>query len=373
MTATDDIAALIRDSAAAYVAAEDTVARARRLKTGEGACDEATFAGWSRLGWTAMLAPAAMGGGLGLAEAAALHEELGKGLAGSPLIHSAHLPILAARRCSGPAAPRVMAAIAEGVPCALAFQPAGGALDAQSGTVRVEEAGSNRRLHGEAHYVPAVGEGHLLVAARGESGVGLYRVDASAPGLRRAVARTADGQQIFSLMFDSVTIEAADLVGLPGEGGRAADVALEQARILQAAFLLGLMRATLERTLDYLKTRKQFGRPIGAFQVLQHRAVDLFVQIELTAAAVAHAVERAGESEDPLVLADAASSAKVRASEAALLVTREAVQMHGAIAYTQEHDIGLFLNQALTQAAALGNAAAHRRRYGLLIARQIAA
>lgn len=369
----DEIVALIRESAAAHVAAEGTVARARRTQEGDGAFDQAAFAAWSRLGWTAMLAPAALGGGLGLAEAAALQEELGKGLAGAALIHCAHLPVLAAKGCTGPATAQVLAAVAAGTPCALAFQPREGALDTQATGVRLEEAGAVRRLQGEAHYVSLAPGGHLLVAAREAAGIALHRIDPDAPGLRRSAARTADGRQIFSLVFDGVKVEAGDLVGAPGEGGLAADAALERARILQSALLLGLSRATQQRTLDYLKTRRQFGRPIGSFQVLQHRAVEVLVQIELTAAALTHATALADATDDPLGLAGAASSAKARASEAALLATREAVQMHGAIGYTQEHDIGLFLNQALTQSAALGNAAAHRRRYGLLVARQIAA
>lgn len=371
---TDGIATLIRESARAYVTAEDTVLRARRIHEGDGAFDAAAFAAMAQLGWTAMLAPeAADGGGLGLAEAAALHEELGRGLGGAALIQNAHLPVLAARRCTGPAAQAVLEAVAAGTPCALAYQPRAGALHTESTAVRLEGTGADARLRGEAHFVPPAPGGNLLVAARGEDGIFLHRIDAEAPGLRRSLQRTADGQQIFSLVLDGVSAPPASLVGAAGEGGAAADAALEGARILLAAELLGLMRATQERTLDYLKTRKQFGRPIGSFQVLQHRAVDLYVQIELTAAALVHATDLADGVDDPVALAVAASSAKARASEAALLVTREAVQMHGAIAYTQEHDVGLFLNRALTLAAALGNAAAHRRRYGLLISRQTAA
>ncbi len=371
---TDEIVSLIRESAAAHVGVQDTIQAARRTQQGDGAFDHAEFAAMAQLGWTAMPAPEASGGGgLGLVEAAALHEELGKGLAGAALIHCAHLPVLAAHRCTGPAAQAVMEMVASGTPCALAFQPRTGALDTAATTVRLEGMGTEMRLQGEAHYVPLAPGGSLLVAARGADGVSLHLISPDAPGLRRSMARTADGHQVFSLVFDGVRVSPGDLVGAAGEGGAAADAALEGARILQAAHLLGLMRTTQERTLDYLKTRKQFGRPIGAFQVLQHRAVDLYVQIELTAAAVTHATALADGMDDPFTLAAAASSAKARAADAALLVTRESVQMHGAIAYTQEHDIGLFLNGALTQAAALGNAAAHRRRYGLLISRQIAA
>lgn len=374
-TSTDEIDALIRESAAAYVNGEGTLKQIRLAQKTNSPFDAKAFAAMANLGWTGMLVPeTAGGGGLGVRQGAALQAELGRGLAGAALIQQAHLPALAARRCTGPAAQGLLGAIASGSPCGFAFQPRAGALASDMTPVRLEGDGQTSQLSGEAHFVPLAGEkSTLLVAARGMDGIALIALSANAPGLRRTEVRTADGGQLFSLAFDKVSVGVDQIVGPPGEGGTAADAALDEARILIAAELLGLMRATQERTLDYLKTRKQFGRAIGSFQVLQHRAVDLYVQIELTAAALSHAASLAEETDDPVALAMAASSVKARASDAALLVTREAVQMHGAIGYTREHDIGLFLNRALTLAAALGTAAAHRRRYGLLISRQIAA
>ena len=119
-------------------------------------------------------------------------------------------------------------------------------------------------------------------------------------------------------------------------------------------------------TLDYLRTRKQFGKAIGSFQALQHRAVDLFVEIELARSALDRAVRTLDTTDDPRERALAASACKARASEAALHVAREAIQMHGAIGYTDEHDIGLYVRRPLVLSAWLGNAGAHRRRYATL-------
>jgi alkylation response protein AidB-like acyl-CoA dehydrogenase len=127
------------------------------------------------------------------------------------------------------------------------------------------------------------------------------------------------------------------------------------------------MERAFSMTLDYLRTRQQFGRPIGSFQGLQHRAVDLKIQVALTRASV----ESAAATLDSLP-ADAVaprqaavSRAKARAAQAALLVARQAVQLHGAIGYTDEYDVGLFLRKAMVTANQFGSAALHRRRFAV--------
>ena len=118
----------------------------------------------------------------------------------------------------------------------------------------------------------------------------------------------------------------------------------------------------MEMTLDYLRTRVQFDKPLGAFQALQHRAVDLYVQQELSLSSALDAL-RALQEADPAQRARTVSRAKARCSDAALRITRECIQLHGAIGFTDEHDIGLYLKRALVVAAAFGNAEQHRRRF----------
>ena len=368
----DELAALIKDSAASYVASSGTLARARKAGTGEGLVDAAAWAEMAALGWTGLFVPEAQGGGgLDLAAAAVLHEELGRGIAPEPLALTAHLPALVLGRCSGAAAEAMLAGIAAGeATYAVAWQGGPGTLSAEETGVRLE----GPRLRGEAHFVIGAEQAQgLIVAARSAEGVGLYRVATGAKGLSRAPLRLADGTAAATLLFDNVEVSAADLLAGPGVGARNLDAALDAARIVVSAELLGAMRAIFALTLEYLRTRKQFGRAIGSFQALQHRAVDLYVEVELTAAALQAALEKFASTEDAMVRAVAASAVKARASDAAFLVAREAVQLHGAIAYTQEHDAGLFLARIMTGAALLGNAAAHRRRYAGLVSHSIAA
>jgi alkylation response protein AidB-like acyl-CoA dehydrogenase len=127
------------------------------------------------------------------------------------------------------------------------------------------------------------------------------------------------------------------------------------------------MDSALDLTLDYLRTRVQFGKAIGSFQALQHRAVDLYMQKELSRAALAAATATLEDGAcTPQRRAAAVSGVKARTSQAALAICNEGLQMHGAIGFTDEYDLGLYLNRALVLSAWLGNASMHRRRFAAL-------
>jgi alkylation response protein AidB-like acyl-CoA dehydrogenase len=128
------------------------------------------------------------------------------------------------------------------------------------------------------------------------------------------------------------------------------------------------MDRALEMSLDYLRTRVQFGKPIGSFQALQHRAVDLHIQKELASAVLEETLAALDRGPDAAHRAALASRAKARCADAALKITRETIQLHGAIGFTDEYDAGLYLKRALTLAAWLGGATWHRRRYARLTA-----
>jgi alkylation response protein AidB-like acyl-CoA dehydrogenase len=118
--------------------------------------------------------------------------------------------------------------------------------------------------------------------------------------------------------------------------------------------------------LGYMRTRVQFGKPIGSFQALQHKAADLYVQQELTRAVLDEAIRKLDAGVPDVERAKVASRCKARASDAGLRITREAIQLHGAIGFTDEYDVGLYLKRALVLSGWLGNAGAHRRRFASL-------
>ena len=135
---------------------------------------------------------------------------------------------------------------------------------------------------------------------------------------------------------------------------------------MAGAETLGVIEATLNMTLEYMRNRVQFGKAIGTFQALQHRAADLYIQQELVRAVLGDAVQTLDSNANVEDCSKIASRCKSRSSEAGLRITREAIQLHGAIGFTDEYDLGLYVKRALVLSAWLGNSTAHRRRFALL-------
>ena len=172
-----------------------------------------------------------------------------------------------------------------------------------------------------------------------------------------------DGSMLSTITFASVHVPAESVIAT-GDAARTLCRQLQEFLILGAAIeLVGLAAAGLDVALDYIKLRRQFGRPIGSFQVLQHRAVDGFVDIELNRSLVYRVLAAfdAGEHHPAMV-----SAAKARASRCALEIMRAALQMHGAIGYTDEHDIGLYYKRAVALAARYGGELSHSGRFSHL-------
>jgi alkylation response protein AidB-like acyl-CoA dehydrogenase len=234
------------------------------------------------------------------------------------------------------------------------------------------EGGDRVILDGVACWIPTADAATYLVAAhagRDLDDLTLIRVDGDTPGLKVHHVKVADGTTYARLELSGAVLPADAVLASGGEARAALGRAVDTAALITAAELLGLIDRMLELTLEYLGGRQQFGRPIGTFQVLQHRAVDMWVQQRLAEAALEGALRRVTEApEDATMRAKAASSAKSRASSAALKVAGEAVQLHGAIGFTDEYELGRYVNRAFVLAASLGNARAHTRRHGRLVA-----
>ena len=308
-------------------------------------------------------------GGLGLGLHAATIVARRLGYAGylEPYVGIAVLAAACLAEC-GPSAARceLLSALAEGTQLpALAWQPADGALDPCAAAVTLEEASSERaRLSGESRFIAFAQSDVLIVSAMAKDEPRLYRVDSARSGVAVRAERAADGTLLARLVLTDVEVGAGDLLARGTNAVNAVEAALDSGLIAYGAELLGVIERALDLTTDYLRTRHQFGQPIGAFQTLQHRAVDMWIQKELTRAALRSALKAArGDMSQRRALRAAASSVKARASHAALHVCGQAVQLHGAIGFTDEYDLGAYVNRALTLAATLGGAAAHRKRH----------
>lgn len=374
----DEQLQMLRESASDVVARGADFKRLRERRGTLPGHDPACLATMAEMGWLGILVPESQGGlGLGLTELATVLNQLGKGLMADPLVPVA-LATRALVRASGDVAAAMLQSIASGEALpVVAWQEGQGGIDPLAIKTTAVPDGSGWRLHGRKRFVAgaalaagagAAAAGGFIVSAGGPHGVGLYSVPANAPGLSLSHEWRADQTPSGVLVLDDVHVAAAQQLASDNDGAAILGAALDDAAVLAAAEMLGVMEAALQMALAYMRTRVQFGKPIGSFQALQHKAADLYVQQELLRAVLQDALSTLDGTATPDAHAAAAvaSRCKARASDAGLRVTREVIQLHGAIGYTDEHDAGLYLKRALVLSAWLGNASAHRARFAAL-------
>lgn len=326
---------MLRESAGA-ICDRDDLGRARRLRFKAPGFDPALWREMGALGWLGLRVSEERGGsGLGMAEYCALAEELGAALVPEPLIAG----ILAAESLDGDR----LAAVAAGEDLVLAAVQD----DDPASPARFE----NGRLSGCKTFVPFPASASAFVVSTDR---GLVLAEANSGGLEIEEVVLQDGTRAGTVTFRNAAA---------GPLNASLDSGLEDATLATSAYLLGVMDAALLRTLDYLNTRKQFNTLIGSFQALQHMAVDMKLQCALTRACVEEAARLADDGADTTARRAAVSRAKSRASEAGLAVTKLAVQLHGGIGYSDEHDIGLYLRKAMVLSPAYGGSRDHRLRY----------
>ena len=363
---------MLRDAVAAFAARDTSLARARELRATHPGFDRAMLAKMAGLGWLGILVPEQYGGqGLGLSEMRIVACELAKALVPEPLNACAVLARGALQYGDNEALKRsLLPKLASGeIVLALAWQESNGDFDAEKITTRATRAGGGQVLNGTKRFVaPAAGADGFIISARDQDAVSLFYVPAGASGLECDLEPRTDGSFCGRLRLQDVPVEAAHVVASSAAASLALRRALDEATVIAGAELHGIMTRALEITLDYMRTRVQFGKPIGSFQALQHRAVDLYIQRELALGAIDDAVRIFDGTAGARERAAAASRVKSRCSDAALSITREAIKLHGAIGFTDECDIGLYLQRTLVLCASLGNAAEHRRRYAQVAA-----
>ncbi|MBC7131982.1 MAG: acyl-CoA dehydrogenase family protein [Roseovarius sp.] len=346
---------LLRESVRTLFERAGGSGRARKLRDAGGGWDPEMVRELAGAGVFGVAVPEDLGGlGMGLGAGGVIAEEAGRVLAPEPVNLTIGLSLGLLRRLC-PEHPRLAELIEGETVLAVAWQERG----ANGGPGEATCGYADGRLDGRKAWVAgAAGAQGFLVVANGESGPVLALAEAGADGLAIENRRQADGSALGELSFAKTPAE--QLAAGPQVGDALAE-AVSDTTALVAAELVGLSGRALEITLDYIRTREQFDKPIGAFQVLQHRAVDLHVMCEVAQAGVRDALARMEGTTDARLRARQASRAKARAVTAAKRITREAIQMHGAVGYTDEYEVGLYLNRALVLSAWLGDDAWHRR------------
>jgi alkylation response protein AidB-like acyl-CoA dehydrogenase len=355
----DDISTMLRDSAAAFLSERHDLARLRGAIGSPRPVDLTLWREMGDLGWLALELPEALGGGgLGLRQSTVLAEEFGRAAFPAPYVAASVMPAVVLSFCARDAAGRQLCgALQRGeFVLTVAWQELLNELDARFAGTRLE----NGRVSGIKRFVPAAQSGGtLLVSVRDGEGPAIVAVAADADGVS-VKAHAAGLGTTSEVQFTG----AAPLFGKPLLRGREAAAALARAldagRVALSAYLAGLAAGMLERTVAHVTSRVQFGRPIGSFQAIQHRCVDLYIETRLAGASWREALlayEHGG------MAVTAISAAKARCADCAQRVGREAIQMHGAMGFTEEAHIGHYVRAVMYAYAWLGTPFSHRRRF----------
>ena len=373
MTLLSDDQKMLHDTAASFLAEEGSIAKQLRhwrdinCKDGFG---HGLWKQFAELGLTGICIPESHGGmGLGAVEAALVLEEIGRNLTPSPFLGTA---LVAARAIEGTAhAERWCPGILSGE-AVLALAIDEGPRHAPEQTaLEAKRQGNGFVLNGGKSFVVQGGSADMIVTAArtsgapGESdGITLLAVPNDASGLTIDNVALVDSSKAARLGFDNVALDADAVIGEVDAGWRPLSRALNAGRAGAAAELVGVASGASAMTLGYLKQRKQFGKFIGEFQALQHRAAHLYAEIEIARAAAFKAAELLDSGDERAELY--VSVAKGKAADVASLAVREGVQMHGGIGMTDEHDIGLFMKREAVLGELFGDVYYHREQVARL-------
>lgn len=378
---------MLRNSALDFAAGSTDHKRLREQRQKLPGYDTKLYSTMAELGWFGILVPEEYGGlGLGLAEMSVVLQELGKGLLAEPMLATVVLAGQTLRYGSNEALKQqLLPQLVDGSlrPC-VAWQEDTGGLELMPVQTIATSAGGRVTLTGRKRFIGGAGDasGFLVTArsegaggaadATGASGAGgelagVYWVPAGANGLTVTYEWRADGTPSGIVTLGGVEVAQGHVLDAPSATAlQGLERAMEQTCVMAGAETLGVIEATLQMTLEYMRNRVQFGKAIGTFQALQHRAADLYIQQELVRAVLGDAVQTLDGGGSPSDCSRIASRCKSRSSEAGLRITREAIQLHGAIGFTDEYDLGLYVKRALVLSAWLGNSTAHRRRFAQL-------
>jgi alkylation response protein AidB-like acyl-CoA dehydrogenase len=333
----------IRESVGALIGKGGDLQRIRKLRFTEIGFERTALELMGDMGWVALTVPEDKGGiGLGLGELCVVCQELGAGLVPEPLIQ-ANMSASLLAHCG---AQSLLSEVIAGKHLVLtAWQEKADTLDVPG------------RVDARRYYIPlARGADGFLFPVRRDGRLDLVYCRRDAVSLQ--AISTQDGGHYGNLQVD---LNFGEVIGTDIE--QVIAVSLDRATLATAAYLVGAMEVAFSRTLEYLKNRKQFGRTIGSFQVVQHRCVDLKARAALCRASMESAARVWDAGAERQLRQSAVSRAKASASDGAMFITREAIQLHGAIGFTDEYDVGLYLRKAIVLAGQFGSARLHRQRF----------
>lgn len=365
----------IAESARAFLDEHGSSARLRAAIESPGGWDAEQWRAMAReMGWLGVAAPERFGGSdLGLVELAILHEEVGRTLT-APLLFPTlglALPALMSAGCEARQAEFLPRLIDGDIRAAVCLTGASGAPVPADVAIHMAADRDGWRLDGTAEFVLMGHAANLLIVVaqtegmRGWDGLSLLAVAADAPGISIERLTSLDLTRPFSrVRFDRVHVSDDALLGAPGQAAVAVRRMLAIGAVMLAAEQLGGAERSLEIATDYAKQRVQFGRVIGSFQAIKHKLADMMLAVESARSALSYAVRLL---DMPDAMEEAAATASAACSEAFLQCAGDAIQIHGGIGFTWEHDAHLYFKRARASAALLGGPSHHYEAIARLI------
>ncbi len=367
--------AMLADTARGFLADEGNIAKQLRHFRDINCKDGFGHALWKQmaeLGLTGILVDEADGGlGMGHVEAGIVLEEIGRNLTPSPFLTSSVMAATALGGASADLKGRYLPGLIAGDSVFSVAIDEGPKHRPERIATRAERSGNGFKLSGSKAFVVQGGSADMLVVAArtagddsDNDGITLFAVPKEAAGMSLDVVRLVDSAQAAHVKFDNVQLDADAVIGDVDGGRELLNRMLNAGRIGAAAESVGVALGSFEMTTTYLKQRKQFGKLIGEFQALQHRAAHLYSELEIARAAVIKAQQLLdGGSEKAELMV---SVAKAKAGKAASLAVKEGVQMHGGIGMTDEYDIGLYMKRDRALAEFMGDMYYHAERVAQL-------
>lgn len=365
---------LLVDSVNNFVKKDSPIERFRAQRDVDPGWSKQIWAQMGELGWLGLPFPESAGGlGMGFLDAALLLERFGTTLVPEPYISSVVLSGMALCKAGSKAQHERWLApmIAGESTLALAYAEKNGRHDVAHVETRAQKQAGGYTLHGEKVWVlHGDSADQLIVSARtsGEAadrrGVSLFVIDRDAAGVQTRALTTMDGRRAARVVLDGVNVAPDALLGEAGGAADLLDELIDFGAAAACAEGAGILEAVMAMTRDYLCDRVQFGAQIGTFQALQHRAVDMFVELQLAKATMLLAALKVDA--EPEERKRAISTAKVQLAQSGQLVTRQGIQLHGGIGVTDEHNVGLYFKRINVLNALFGDEEYHVQRFGQL-------
>lgn len=367
----NDDQAMLAETASQFMADEGAIAKQLRHLRDTGCKDGFSHDLWKQLaelGFTGILVGENDGGlGMGHVEAGIVLEEIGRNLTPSPFLTSSVMAAAALAEASDDLRGRYLPGLLSGDSVFAVAIDEGAKHRPEKVACKAERSGNGFRLTGKKDFVVhGASADMLVVAARtsgsdaDENGITLFAVPRDAAGMSHNAVRLVDSSVATHTKFDGVELDGDAVIGEVDGGRTVLNKLLMAGRVGSAAESVGVARGAMDMTVEYLKQRKQFGKLIGEFQALQHRASHLYSEVEISRAAVIKAqqlLDAGSEKADLMV-----SVAKAKVGKTTGLAVREGVQMHGGIGMTDEYDIGLYMKRDRALQEFLGDPYYHANR-----------